>query len=163
MVQTADGQPLAEPPVCDFGMIDTANRSEIRGAAGESGVFYIAMAQEGMWKMVYEVEADCLTLTRLSAEGDSCLRLGLGLGRPGGDYVGESKAIYLCGIIDGEYGFYRTLDEGRTYERLNTERQMYGEINSIDGDKRVFGRFFLATGSRGVIYGEPQLSEETER
>ncbi len=116
------------------------------------------MAQEGMWKMVYEAEADCLTLTRLSAEGDSCLRLGLGLGRPGGDYVGEPKAIYLCGSIDGEYGFYRTLDEGRTYERLNTERQMYGEINSIDGDKRVFGRFFLATGSRGVIYGEPQLS-----
>ncbi len=33
---------------------------------------------------------------------------------------------------------------------------MYGEINSIDGDKRVFGRFFLATGSRGVLYGEPQ-------
>ncbi|MBD5528256.1 MAG: endoglucanase [Lachnospiraceae bacterium] len=155
VVQTAEGQLMEKTPICDFGMIDTANPSEIRGAAGESGVFYIAMAQEGMWKLVYEAEKDCLTCTRLSAEGDSCLRLGLGLGRPGGDYVSEPKAIYLCGCIDGEYGFYRTLDEGRTYERLNTEKQMYGEINSIDGDKRVFGRFFLATGSRGVIYGEP--------
>lgn len=156
VVQTADGQAIAQLPACDFGMIDTANRSEIRGAAGESGVFYIAMAQEGMWKMIYEAEADQLICTRLSAEGDSCLRLGLGLGRPGGDYMSEPKAIYLCGSIDGEYGFYRTLDQGRTYERLNTERQMYGEINSMDGDKRVFGRFFLATGSRGVIYGEPK-------
>ena len=155
-VRTADGQTIAKAPVCDFGMIDTANRSEIRGAAGESGVFYIAMAQEGMWKMVYEAKADRLTLIRLSAEGDSCLRLGLGLGQPGGDYVSEPKAIYLCGCIDGEYGFYRTLDEGRTYERLNTDKQMFGEINSMDGDKRVFGRFFLATGSRGVLYGEPR-------
>jgi len=152
-VRTTDGQAIA-PPVCDFGLIDTANGSEIRGAAGESGVFYIAMAQEGMWKMVYETEEDRLTLIRLSAEGDSCLRLGLGLGRPGGDYVSEPKAIYLCGSIDGEYGFYRTLDEGRSYARLNTEKQMYGEINSMDGDKRVFGRFFLATGSRGVLYGD---------
>lgn len=137
-------------------MIDTANPSEIRGAAGENGVFYIAMARAGMWKLVYEADRDILTYTRLSGEGDSCMRLGLGLGRPGGDYRTEPKAIYFCGIIDGEYGFYRTLDEGRSYERLNTERQMYGEINSIDGDKRVFGRFFLATGSRGVLYGEPQ-------
>lgn len=32
---------------------------------------------------------------------------------------------------------------------------MFGEINSIDGDCRVFGRFYLATGSNGVKYGEP--------
>ena len=110
-VQTADGELVDRPPVCDFGMIDTANRSEIRGAAGERGVFYIAMAREGMWKLVYDADEDSLTYTRLSAEGDSCMRLGLGLGRPGGEYVREPKAIYLCGVIDGEYGFYRTLDE----------------------------------------------------
>ena len=67
--------------------------------------------------------------------------------------------LYLCGIIDGAYGFYRTADACRTYERLNTRKQMYGEINSIDGDKRTFGRFFLATGSRGVLYGE-QIEED---
>ena len=56
--------------------------------------------------------------------------------------------------MEGQYGFYRTLDEGKTFERLNTERQMYGEINSIDGDCRVFGRFYLATGSNGVKWGD---------
>lgn len=50
---------------------------------------------------------------------------------------------------------YRTFDEGETFERLNTNRQMFGEINSIDGDCRVFGRFYLATGSIGILYGEP--------
>ena len=65
-----------------------------------------------------------------------------------------TKDIYFCGRLEGEYGFYRTFDEGKSYERLNQDNQMYGEINSIDGDKRKFGRFFLATGSRGVLYGE---------
>lgn len=141
-------------PKADFGLIDCANKTEVRGAAGQSGLFYMALGAEGMWKFRYDPAADSVHCEKLSAQGDSCLRLGLGVGRPGGDYVAEDKAIYLCGVIGGEYGFYRTLDEGKTYARLNTETQMYGEINSIDGDKRQFGRFFLATGSRGVLYGE---------
>ena len=141
-------------PATDFGNIDCANKTEIRGVAGGSGLFYIALGNAGMWKYRYNRENDAISCVKLSRDGDTCLRLGLGVGRPGGDYVAENKAIYLCGSIGGEYGFYRTLDEGKTYARLNTENQMYGEIMSIDGDKRKFGRFFLATGSRGVLYGE---------
>ena len=148
-------KPAALPPV-DFGFIDTANKTEIRGEGGKTGVFYIAMGSWGLWKLCYHRASDAFTAQKLSAQNDTCLRLGLGVGRPGGDYLREPKAIYLCGSIDGEYGFYRTLDEGKTYARLNTARQMYGDINSIDGDKRKFGRFFLATGSRGVLWGEEQ-------
>jgi hypothetical protein len=36
---------------------------------------------------------------------------------------------------------------------------MFGEINSIDGDKRVFGRFYIGTGTRGLLYGEPEYLE----
>ncbi len=142
-------------PAADFGLIDCANKTEVRGAAGETGVFYMALGAWGLWKLEYHDESDRFTCRRLSAEGETCLRCGLGLRRPGGDYPGEPKAIYFCGTVDGEYGFYRTLDEGKTCQRLNGADQMYGEINSIDGDKRVFGRFYIATGSRGVLYGEP--------
>lgn len=144
-------------PKADFGLIDCANKTEIRGAAGQEGLFYMALGADGMWKYHYDSEKDAITCEKLSAAGDTCLRLGLGLGREGGNYLEEPKAIYLCGRIDGEYGFYRTLDEGRTYARLNEANQMYGEINSIDGDKGQFGRFFLATGSRGVLYGEEKI------
>ena len=143
-------------PQADFGLIDCANKTEVRGAAGESGLFYIALGPEGLWKYRYDPERDTVSCTRLTREGDTCLRAGLGLGRPGGDYRTEPKAIYLCGRIGGEYGFYRTRDEGKTFVRLNRADQMYGDINSIDADKRVFGRFFLATGSRGVLYGETE-------
>ena len=141
-------------PRIDFGSIDTADKTEIRVEGGQSGVIYIATGDAGLYKLIYNLENGDVTLMRLSADGDSVFRIGLGLGRPRGDYLKEKKAVYLCGVIDGQYGFYRSFDDCNTYERINTDRQMFGDINSIDGDKRVFGRFFIATGSRGVIYGE---------
>ncbi len=144
-------------PSAHFGHIDTANGTEVRGVAGEEGHFYMALGTHGLWKYVYDKETDTVTCTKLSADGDICLRMGLGVGRKGGSYIGEPKAIYMCGVIDGEYGFYRTLDEGQTYVRVNESNQMYGEINSMDGDKKEFGRFFIATGSRGVLVGEAEI------
>lgn len=147
-------QKEASLPESDFGFIDCANKTEIRGVSGEIGLFYMALGSHGLWKLRYDPEADRGTCAKLSAEGDTCLRVGIGIGRKGGSYISEPKMLYLCGSIDGEYGFYRTIDECKTYQRLNTDDQMYGEINSIEGDKRTYGRFYLATGSRGVLYGE---------
>lgn len=146
----------AEFPEADFGLIDCANKTEVRGEAGQSGVFYIALGKKGLWKLIYSKESDRISVRRLCAEEDWVYRVGLGLGRPGGDYITEPKALYVNGKIDGEYGFYRSFDEGRSFERINTDKQMYGEIISIDGDCRTFGRFFLATGSCGLLYGEPE-------
>ena len=70
------------------------------------------------------------------------------------DYLTHEKVLYLCGVIGNQYGFYRSLDDGISYERINTKDEMFGDINSIEGDKRVFGRYFIATGSRGILYGE---------
>ena len=143
-----------EFPKIDFGLIDCANKTEIRGETGKSGVFYLAVGETGIWKLEYRKEKDSVSLRRLTAPGITAYRMGLGLGSPEGDYYRDGKAIYFNGVVEGQYGFYRTLDEGKTFERLNTERQMYGEINSIDGDCRVFGRFYLATGSNGVKWGD---------
>lgn len=143
-------------PRAHFGLIDCANRTEIRFAAGEPGVAYAATGAAGLWRLQYDMQADVFMARRLTQEGDTALRVGLGLGRPGGGYFTSPKAIYISGVIGGEYGFWRTLDEGQHFKRLNTDRQMFGEIISMDGDKRVFGRFYLATGSSGVIWGEEE-------
>lgn len=141
-------------PKVDFGLIDCADKTEVRGEAGKSGVFYLAVGEAGIWKLEYLAETDEVRLNRLTAPGVAAYRMGLGLGSPESDYFRDSKAIYFNGVVEGQYGFYRTLDQGETFERLNTDRQMFGEINSIDGDCRVFGRFYLATGSNGLKYGE---------
>lgn len=142
-------------PKIDFGLIDCANKTEIRAEGGKEGILYLACSEHGLWKMAYDKEADCVQLVRLTKDGESVFRLGLGILRKNGNYLTENKAFYISGIISGEYGFYRSLDEAGSWEKLNTKSQMFGEINSIDGDCRTFGRFFLATGSRGVLYGEP--------
>lgn len=144
-------------PKADFGMIDCANKTEVRGETGKSGVFYIALGEGGLWKLVYDMTSDTVTVKQLSKAGDKVLRVGLGIGSPDGNYYTDAKAIYCNACIDGVYGFYRSLDEGQTFDRINTAKQMYGEINSIDGDCRTFGRFYLATGSNGVLYGEPVI------
>ncbi len=149
-------------PCVDFGKIDCANKTEIRGETGKTGVFYLALAEYGLWKLMYDPGkgvdgcGEKVVVRRLSGGGDTVFCVGLGVGRPGGDYFTEDKALYVTGTIGGKYGFYRTLDEGGTFERLNTDRQQFGEINSVDGDCRIFGRFFLATGSNGILYGEPE-------
>ncbi|MBE6023382.1 MAG: endoglucanase [Cellulosilyticum sp.] len=142
-------------PKVHFGLIDCANPVEVRADAGKSGIFYMALGEHGLWKMTYREEEDCLTLCKLSKEEDVVNHLGLGVLRVDGDYLKEDKALYISGTIEGVYGFYRSLDDGKNWTRLNTEKQMFGDINSIEGDSRCFGRFFIATGSVGVLYGEP--------
>ena len=143
----------------NFALIDCANQTEIRGESGKEGIFYMALREKGLWKMQYDAREDQLSLKKLSDEDEIIYRIGLGVIRPNGDYFKEDKALYICGDLKGGYGFYRSLDEGKTWVKLNTEHQMFGDINSIEGDSRTFGRFFIATGSRGVLYGEP-ISEE---
>jgi hypothetical protein len=140
-------------PKANFGLVDCADRTEIRAAAGQPGEMYIATGEGGLWKLCYDPASGSFGGRRLTAAGDAVCCVGLGLGRPGGSYAQEPKALYFNGWIGGEYGFWRSFDECATVERINTEKQMYGRVHSIDGDKRTFGRFFIATGSSGLLYG----------
>ena len=140
-------------PRVNFGLVDCADRTEIRAAAGQPGEMYIATGEGGLWKLCYDPASDSFGGKRLTAAGDVVCCVGLGLGRPGGSYAEETKALYFNGWIGGAYGFWRSFDECATIQRINTEGQMYGRVHSIDGDKRTFGRFFIATGSSGLLYG----------
>lgn len=144
----------ADFPSVDFGLIDCANKIEIRAESGREGVLYLALNRFGLYRLQYHKNDASLEVTKLTREGDAVFRFGMGLLREGGSYLNEDKAFYICGSIDGRYGFYRSLDQGRSWQRLNTEKQMFGDINSIDGDCRVFGRFYIATGSLGALYGD---------
>lgn len=103
-------------------------------------------AQENMQRNVWE-------LTCLTAPGDYARCVGLGCGF--GKQKNESKIIYIVGRIGGTYGFYRSLDDGQGWERVNNERQMFGEIRAVCGDRREAGVFYLASGSRGLLCGKP--------
>ena len=76
--------------------------------------------------------------------------VGLGMAAPGATY----PAIYIVGTVGGVYGFFRSTDEGNSWTRINDDAHQYGYIFSISGDPRIYGRVYLGTGGRGILYGD---------
>lgn len=138
-------------PKLGLGGMDGRMPAEIRAESDKSGIVWISTGECGLWKIAYNKYKKEAKFMRISKEGDSIFRQGMGKNAPESTY----KTLYVNGIIDGTYGFYRSLDEGKTWQRINNDNQMYGDIRSITGDSREFGRFYLATGSRGVLWGQP--------
>jgi hypothetical protein len=78
---------------------------------------------------------------------------GLGVGKPA---EGRSyPALYLSGQVAGTKGFFRSDDIGHSWVRLNDDAHQFGSVNIVKGDPRTFGRVYLGTGGRGIIYGTP--------
>lgn len=142
--------PLGFPEV-NLAGIDSEQHYEIRVESGKEGVIWLAMNQYGLWKITYNYKANQLQGKRVSKTGDYIKRIGLGKEAPDSDF----KTLYTSGTINQEYGFYKSLDEGVNWIRINDEEHQYGDIRSISGDPRVYGRIYVATGTRGVVYGEP--------
>lgn len=138
-------------PRLELGGVDTIMPAEIRAEAEKEGTIFLATGEGGLWKMIFSKKDRTAEFIRISGEGDIIYRQGMGKSAPGSKY----KTLYVNGVIRGEYGFYRSFDEGQTWQRINLERQMFGDIRSITGDPRTFERIYVATGSRGVLWGEP--------
>lgn len=83
----------------------------------------------------------------------------LGLGAPKKD--GGDETIYIMGNdnVEGNKdphgnGIYRSTDNGKSWERLNDEQHLFGNLTpSITGDSEVFGRVYFATNGRGIVMG----------
>jgi hypothetical protein len=64
----------------------------------------------------------------------------------------------LFGKVAAQMGIFRSDDSGLTWLRLNDDDHQFGWITRLTGDPRVFGRVYLATSGRGIIYGEPRVA-----
>ncbi len=82
----------------------------------------------------------------------------LGFGKPAAGKKGST--LYLAGKIENVAGFFRSTDLGATWVRINDEQHQFGAINHVTGDPRIFGRVYLGTSGRGIIYGNPVSSAD---
>jgi xyloglucan-specific exo-beta-1,4-glucanase len=78
--------------------------------------------------------------------------LGFGKAAPGATF----PAVYLIGKLKGTNGFFRSDDAGKSWVRINDDLHQFGGGAQIIGDPRVFGRAYVGTGGRGILYGEPK-------
>lgn len=146
-------------PRVNLAGIDGKQEYEIRIEPGREGVIWMAMNENGLWKIKYDKVKDTFQGSRVSKAGDVIKRIGLGKEAPGSD----KKTLFTSGTICGEYGFYMSLDEGITWIRINDDCHQYGDIRSISGDPRVYGRIYVATGTRGIIYGDRAVNVVNNR
>ena len=75
----------------------------------------------------------------------------MGAPAPGTDY----PALYLVGVVNGVRGFFRSDDRARSWVRINDDRHQYGLVLHITGDPKKYGRVYVGTHGRGVLYGDP--------
>jgi len=78
--------------------------------------------------------------------------VGFGKAAPGQTYM----ALYITAKIDNERGIYRSDDAGASWVRINDDEHQYGVPNTtITGDPRVYGRVYLGTNGRGILFADP--------
>ncbi len=127
--------------------IDGWKNSEIRFLPTREGECYAALLNHGLWKLSFGEQS--VTAERISAEGDFVKTVGFGKGERT-----DVPALFISGTIMGEYGFWRSFDNGESWAKINDEMQMFGNIVSMDGDMKNKGRVYIATGNCGGLYGD---------
>jgi len=75
--------------------------------------------------------------------------IGLGMAAPGANY----QALYTNAKLNGQWGIYRSDDKGQSWLRINDDTRQFGAADiAITGDPRIYGRVYLATNGRGILY-----------
>ncbi|MGW3094651.1 cellulose binding domain-containing protein [Streptomyces sp. NPDC001102] len=77
--------------------------------------------------------------------------IGFGKAAPGAAY----QTLYTSAKIGGVRGIFRSTDKGATWTRINDDAHQWGWTGgAITGDPRVYGRVYISTNGRGVVYGD---------
>ncbi|WP_224367931.1 X2-like carbohydrate binding domain-containing protein [Hyalangium versicolor] len=136
-------------PTAAAGLPASGNLKAVTGAEGD---LWLAGGSSTTVYGLWHSTDSGTSFTKLSNVEEADV-IGFGKAAPGQTYV----ALYTSAKIDGVRGFFRSDNAGGTWVRINDDQHQYGVTNSaITGDPRVYGRVFVGTNGRGIIYGETQ-------
>ncbi len=122
------------------------NGGALRCVAGYEGHLWLPGGGSGLLRST----DGGATFSRV-ASVDEAYQIGFGRPADGQSY----PAAYVWGMVGGVIGIFRSDDEAVSWTRINDDEHQFGWINAIAGDPRRYGRVYLATGGRGIVYGEP--------
>ncbi|MEO3813543.1 cellulose binding domain-containing protein [Sphaerisporangium sp. B11E5] len=130
--------------------LPTTGNVRFKALPGAEGDIWLAGGTSGGTYGLWHSTNSGASFTKLSnvAEADN---IGFGKAAPGRTY----QALYTVAKIDGVRGVYRSDDTGATWVRINDDQHQYGNIGeALTGDPRIYGRVYIGTNGRGVIYGD---------
>jgi xyloglucan-specific exo-beta-1,4-glucanase len=128
---------------------------QFKAVPGKEGHIWMAGYTSGLLRST-DSGATFTTLANVE-EADN---IGLGKAAPGKTYM----ALYTSAKANGARGIYRSDDEGATWVRINDDQHQYGWTGkTITGDPRIYGRVYVGTNGRGIIYGDINTSSSSMR
>ncbi|MCF8206720.1 MAG: hypothetical protein K9J82_16685, partial [Methylotenera sp.] len=127
---------------------DRGGQDRLYATPGRPGELWVA-AFHGLYRRTATAGA---AFQRLPAVSE-IHAFGFGRAAPGA----TDPALYLVGTVSGRYGLFRSTDAGASWQRINDDAHQWGLILQVSGDPKVFGRVYVGTHGRGVLYGDPQL------
>ncbi|WP_366288957.1 X2-like carbohydrate binding domain-containing protein [Paenibacillus sp. AN1007] len=131
--------------------LPVSGNSDLDAVPGVEGELWFAGGdeEEGPYGLWHSTDSGA-TFTKLAnvEEADS---IGFGKAAPGQSVV----ALYTVAQIDGTRGFFRSDDGGASWVRINDDQHQYARVTTITGDPRIYGRVYLGTNGRGILYADP--------
>jgi hypothetical protein len=129
------------------------NRSDRGDDRGGQDRIYATPGREGdLWLAAFH------GLYHLGAKGfermpavEEIHAFGFGKAAPKAKY----PTLYLVGTVQGQRGFFRSVDSASTWVRINDDQHQWGLVLHITGDPKKFGRVYVGTHGRGTFYGDP--------
>jgi photosystem II stability/assembly factor-like uncharacterized protein len=126
----------------------------IRAAPDREGDIWVARLNNGLWR---SIDAGS-SFERIDGV-DGARSVGFGREAP----EAEFPAVYIWGTIDGVTGIFRSIDEGDSWVRINDDDHQYGgpgNAQIITGDANIYGRVYMSTVGRGIVFGERDDEDE---
>src|SRR5205814_5071819 len=132
--------------VASSAILPSVGSAYFKAVPGHEGDIWLAAGTSGLWHSINSGNS----FTQVS-QVTSADNIGFGMPAPQQKYV----ALYSSANVSGVAGIYRSDDGGTTWVRINNNKHQYASINaSITGDPRVYGRVYVTSNGRGIIYGD---------
>ncbi|WP_405887666.1 cellulose binding domain-containing protein [Streptomyces longwoodensis] len=126
---------------------DSVRFKALPGTKGD--VWLAGGASDGAYGLWHSTDSGA-TFTKLSGV-EQADTIGFGKAAAGASY----QTLYTSAKIGGVRGVFRSTDKGASWTRINDDAHQWGWTGgAITGDPRVYGRVYVATNGRGIVYGD---------
>jgi len=126
--------------------------AKLRAVPGKAGeLFFTSGVMEGADTVLRRSRDGGRSWTTLAGV-DHVDDVGFGMAARGASY----PTIFISGRIGGDYGIWRSIDDGARWQKLTDFPDgTLDQVSVVAGDPNVFGRVYLGYKGSGWVHGEP--------